>query len=278
VLNSFRKGERDGCSREEHFDAPAARENRRSGTVARGHPGLGGGKQGNRSVGAVEELLHAGRNSGEFTGQVQRAFVACLVGKSLVKLHPDFLQQKPAAVLDHTAVNVQHDAVVEVGSVTVSEDFAKPDIFPTSFLVVLANPVLDRFQSGRLGQILERLGQAKHLQLALCHCCEERMCPVNGVDPNERLEPPPFAFLDLAHGLIMFTLVDPFGFNESVLQRGGIGVEGVYDPLQATSVAGTVLEPFIQPSQPLGRVFVPDGVNELRTSQAGIGDDPGDQS
>ena len=65
-------------------------------------------------------------------------------GLASVKLHPDFLQQKPAAVfLDHTAVNVQHDAVVEVGSVTVSKDFAKPDIFPTSFLVVLANPVLD---------------------------------------------------------------------------------------------------------------------------------------
>jgi len=70
----------------------------------------------------------------------------------------------------------------------------------------------------------------------------------------------------------MFTLVDSFGFSESVLQRGGIGVEGVYDLLQATFVAGTVLEPFIQPSQPLGRVFVPDGVNELRTAQAGIGD------
>jgi hypothetical protein len=91
-------------------------------------------------VGAtVEEPLHAGRNGSELAGHVQRGFVACLVGKSLVKLHPDFRQQKPAAVLlDHTAVNVQHDAVVEVGSITVSEDFAKPDIFPTSFLVVLA--------------------------------------------------------------------------------------------------------------------------------------------
>jgi hypothetical protein len=170
-------------------------------------------------VGAtVEEPLHAGRNGRELAGHVQRGFVACLVGKSLVKFHPDFRQQKPAAVLDHVAVNVQYDAVVEVGSVTVSEYFAKPDIFPTSFLVVLANPVLDRFQSGRLGQILERLGQAKHLDLPLGNCCEERVRPVNRVDPNERLEPPPFAFLDLAHGLIMFTLVDSFGFNESVLQ------------------------------------------------------------
>jgi hypothetical protein len=96
--------------------------------------------------------------------------------------------------------------------------------------------------------------------------------PVNRVDPNERLEPPPFAFLDLAHGLIMFTLVDSFGFNESVLQFGGIGVQGVHHSLKATFVAGTVLEPFIQPSQSLGIVSVPDGVNELRTSQAGIGD------
>jgi hypothetical protein len=171
-----------------------------------------------------------------------------LVGKSLVKLHSHFRQQKPAAILpDHPAVDVQNDTVVEVGSVTVPEDLAEPDILPTSFLVVLANPVLDRFQSGRLGQILERLGQAKHLQLAFRYCCEERVRPVNRVDPNERLEPPPFAFLDLAHGLIMFTLVDSFGFNESVLQFGGTGMKCAHDSLKASVVTGTVFQLFIQP-------------------------------
>jgi hypothetical protein len=155
----------------------------------------------------------------------------------------------------------------------VSEDFAKPDIFPTSFLIVLANPVPDRFQSGRIGQILEHLGQAKHLDLPLGNCCEERVRPVNRVDPNERLEPASFAFFDLAQGVVLFAMMDSFGFGESVFQFGGTTVEGVYDPLQATFVTGTVFEPFIQPSQSLGIVFVPDGVNELRTSRAGIGND-----
>jgi hypothetical protein len=54
---------------------------------------------------------------------------------------------------------------------------------------------------------------------------------------------------------------------------GSTIVQGVRHSLQATFVAGTVFEPFIQPSQPFGRVFVPDGVNELRTSQPGIGND-----
>ena len=80
VLNSFRNGKLGGCSREEHLDAPAAPENRRGGTVARGHAGFGGGKQANRTVGAtVEEPLHAGRHSSEFTGHVQRAFVVCVL-------------------------------------------------------------------------------------------------------------------------------------------------------------------------------------------------------
>jgi hypothetical protein len=48
--------------------------------------------------------------------------------------------------------------VVEVGSVTVPEDFAEPDVFPGRLLVVLANPAPDRFQLGRLGQAFERQG------------------------------------------------------------------------------------------------------------------------
>jgi hypothetical protein len=86
-----------------------------------------------------------------------------MVGKSLVKLHPSFPQQKPAAVrFDHPTVGVQNDTVVEVASVTVPEDFSEPDILPTSFLVVLANPVLDRPQFGRFRKVLGALRQAKH--------------------------------------------------------------------------------------------------------------------
>jgi hypothetical protein len=66
---------------------------------------------------------------------------------------------------------------------------AEPDILPGRFLVVLANPMQDRLQFGRLGKVLEAIGQAKHLQLAFRYCCEERVRPVFGHDPNERSEP-----------------------------------------------------------------------------------------
>ena len=79
-----------------------------------------------------------------------------------VKLHPNLGHQKPAAILlDHVALFVQHDAMVEVGSVTVPEGFAEPDIFPIRFLVVLTNPPLNCLQFGRFGNVLESIGYAR---------------------------------------------------------------------------------------------------------------------
>ncbi len=95
--------------------------------------------------------------------------------------------------------------MVEVGSVTVPEDFAEPDTFPCRFLVVFPNPALDRLQSGRLGKVLEAIGQAKHLQLAFRYCCEERVRPVFGLDPNERPESPPLTIFDFTNGVVGFT-------------------------------------------------------------------------
>jgi hypothetical protein len=83
--------------------------------------------------------------------------------------------------------------------------------------------------------VLEVIGQAKHLQLTSRYCGEERVRSVFRRDPNERPEPSPLAFFDLAHGLVMFALVDSFGFSESVFQFGGIEVEGVDDSLKAAS-------------------------------------------
>ena len=96
---------------------------------------------------------------------------------------------------------------------------------------------------------------------------------VFGHDPNERSEPPPFTVFDFMDGVVGSALADSLGFCESRFQFARIGLEGVDDSLKATVVTGTVFEPSIQPSQPPGRVYVPDGVNELRTAQPGIGDD-----
>ena len=59
-----------------------------------------------------------------------------------------------------------------------------------------------RLQSGRIGKVLEPLGQAKHLQLAFSYCGEERVRSVFGHDPNERPEPAPFAFFDFTGGIV----------------------------------------------------------------------------
>ena len=145
----------------------------------------------------------AGRGVSQFgTGARRRGPGGSESANATVFVHPDFPQQEPAAVLfDHAAVGVQNYAVVEVGSVTVPEDLAEPDIFPTSFLVALTNPAPDRLQSGRIGKVLEPLGQAKHLQLAFSYCGEERERPVFGHDPNERPEPPPLTVFDFTGGL-----------------------------------------------------------------------------
>src|ERR1039458_9937871 len=77
---------------------------------------------------------------------------------------PLFRQQKSAAILlDHPAVNVQDDSVVEIGSVAILEDFAEARIPAARFLVVLPNPALDRLQSGWLGQIFEPSGKRSTL-------------------------------------------------------------------------------------------------------------------
>ena len=41
------------------------------------------------------------------------------------------------------------------------------------------------------------------------------------VDPNDRLEPPPLTFFDLADGFLMLSLVNRLGFSESCFQFAG---------------------------------------------------------
>ena len=136
----------------------------------------------------------AGRGVSQFgTGPRRRGPGGSESANATVFVHPDFPQQEPAAVLfDHLAVGVQNDAVVEVGSLTVPEDSAEPDMFPQS------------------------AGSAHE--------------PGAG--------PPPLTVFDLAHGVVVFALVDSFGFSESVFQFGGIGVEGVYDSLKPYRLRG----------------------------------------
>jgi hypothetical protein len=175
-----------------------------------------------------------------------------MVGKSPVKLHPDFPQQEPAAILlDHATVGVQNDAVVEVGSELAPEDLAEPDIFPTSFLIVLPNPPPDRFQSGWLWQIFAPSGKRSTVSGRFRRCGEERVRSVVGHDPNERPEPAPLTVFDLAHGVVVFALVGSFGFSESVFQFGGIGVEGVYDSLKPPIVAAGLQPPLELPKAAL---------------------------
>jgi len=135
----------------------------------------------------------AGRGVSHFgTGARRRGPGGSESANATVFVHPDFPQQEPAAILlDHATVGVQNDAVVEVGSELVPEDLAEPDIFPTSFLAVLPNPAPDRRQSGRLGKVLEAIGQAKHLQLAFRNCSEERVHPGVWSRNRSRLVPRP---------------------------------------------------------------------------------------
>jgi len=55
-------------------------------------------------------------------------------------------------------------------------------------------------------------------------------------------EPVPLTVFDLAHSIVVIALVDSFGFSESGFQFARIGVERIYDLLQATVVAA-VLQP-----------------------------------
>jgi hypothetical protein len=53
--------------------------------------------------------------------------------------------------------------------------------------------------------------------------------------------------LDLAHSIVVFALVNSFGFSESVFQFGGIGVEGAYNSLKPPIVAAVLHPPLELP-------------------------------
>jgi len=55
--------------------------------------------------------------------------------------------------------------------------------------------------------------------------------------------PAPFAFFDLARGVVVFAPVDSLGFCERVFQFVGIGVGGVYNSLKPPIVAAGLQPP-----------------------------------
>jgi hypothetical protein len=174
-----------------------------------------------------------------------------------MKLHPHFGKQEPAAALfDHIALNVQYNAAVKSAGVGIAQDRAKPNERPICLTAMLADSALNGRQFLGFGQTLEAISQPQDLDPLLAKRAEERVRPVNRVDPNDRPEPTPFSFFDLSDRLFVLTLVNRLGFSERPVKFARIWTEGFYDPLKEFFVRGAALQKLIEPPQSFGCIPV----------------------